>query len=171
MLKKLSLIAIICVLAYSQVGYYFVIRHSQNLQKRSIKQKIKSQLTDKHLQIISLTDNKKEIYWEEEGKEFFFKGEMFDVVKTKILNGNILLYCINDKKEKELVNHYNTLTKENSSTDKKSKIKPDNSTNLFLVEHDQSALTFVEFTDLEFSNLQVILPVNNTEKISPPPKA
>ena len=58
------------------------------------------------MEVISLSGNK-EIYWEEKGKEFMFKGEMYDVVKTKTVNGKVMLYCINDKKEKALVDNYN----------------------------------------------------------------
>ena len=157
-------------MAYSQIGYYFIIRHSQALQKKSIKYKIRSQLNEDQLQIISLTDNLKEIYWEEEGKEFFFKGEMFDVVKTKTLNGKMLLYCINDKKEKELVNNYNALTKQNSTTDKKSKIKADNTQNLFFVEEDQTAVTFIKDNSVQFSRIMIIYLQPFADIISPPPK-
>ena len=92
-LKKFSLIIIIIVLAYSQVGYYFVIRHFQSEQKEFIKEKRVNQLQESELQVITLSDNK-EIFWEEKGEEFLFKGEMFDVVKTKMVNGKMMLYCI-----------------------------------------------------------------------------
>ncbi len=91
------------------------------MQKEAIKEKILSQLKDEELEIISLNDNHKIIYWEEEGKEFLFKGEMYDVVKRKIINNEVVLYCIHDKKEKMLVDNYNLITEHNSSSEKKGK--------------------------------------------------
>lgn len=110
-LKKFLLIILIAVLAYSQIGYYFIMHYSQHVQKRVIQEEIYQQLKDEELEIISLTDNKQHINWEEEGKEFLLNGEMYDVVKTKTINGKLILYCINDKKEKSLIDKYNFVTK------------------------------------------------------------
>lgn len=40
--------------------------------------------------------------WEEKGKEFVYKGSMYDVVSCVEKDGKLFLKCINDKKEKEL---------------------------------------------------------------------
>ena len=171
MLKKLSLILLIFVLAYSQVGYYFVLRHSQSLQKEVIKEKILSQLKEEELKIISASDNHQQIYWEEEGKEFLFKGEMYDVVKTKIVNGKVMLYCINDKKERELVDNYNLITKHNSSSDKKGKNTIDNSFNLFVYQDETTGKSCFTYLSNNFSFINFNLPENLIDNISPPPKA
>ncbi len=171
MLKKLPLILLIFVLAYSQVGYYFVSRHYQALQKEVIKEKILSQLKEEELKIISASDNHQQIYWEEEGKEFLFKGEMYDVVKTKIVNGKVMLYCINDKKERELVDNYNLITKHNSSSDKKGKNTIDNSFNLFVYQDEKTGESCVTYLPNNFSSINFNLPENLIDNISPPPKA
>lgn len=111
-------ISIILLLAYSQYGYYIVLHHLQSAEKETIKQKIFAQVSEKELQVVSLTDNKHEIFWEEEGKEFLFRGDWYDVVKTKCIDGKIILYCINDKKEAQLVAKYNSITKHNTASDK-----------------------------------------------------
>ena len=169
-LKKLSLIAIIAVLAYSQVGYYFVLRYSQSVQKKSIKHKIRSQLKDADLEIISLTDNNENIVWLEEDKELLFKEEMYDVVRRKTVNGKTLLYCINDKKEKDLVEKYNLITKHNSSADKKGKHTVDHSVNLYLQqEESNSGLSFALLLN-NYNSFDPHLPDNFMDKISPPPR-
>ena len=170
MLKKFSLLSIIFILAFSQVGYYFVLRQSQERQKEIIKQTILSQLKDEELDIISLNNNQQKIYWEEDGKEFLFNGEMYDVVKSKTVNGKILLYCINDKKEKALVDRYNSITKHNSSSDKKSKTI-DNSITLFFQEKENADNVGDKKLIKYFFSYKSPLPQNLMDKNYPPPKA
>src|SRR4051812_11440542 len=95
------------------------MRNSQQEQKELVRHRILNTLKDDEMQVISLTDNKHDISWEEDGNEFLFHGEMYDVVKTSLINGKTLLYCINDKKEKTLVDNYNSITKHNSADGKK----------------------------------------------------
>lgn len=158
------------VLAYSQVGYYFIFRNSQSQQKEAIKEKINSRLAEGELQIISFTDNQQKIYWEEEGKEFLLNGEMYDVVKSKTVNGKELLYCINDKKERELVDKYNSITKHNSSSDKKGKSNVDNSQNLFIFDIDDNRDQFAVSPVNRFGYFDSQLLENVMDHNSPPPK-
>lgn len=146
------------------------MRHFQSSQKDVIKEKILNQLKEEELQVISLTDNK-EIYWEEKGEEFLFRGEMYDVVKTKTVNGKVMLYCINDKKERGLVDNYNLVTKHNSSSDKKGKNTIDNSFNLFVYQDEKTGEScFIDLPN-NFSSINFNLPENLIDNISPPPKA
>jgi hypothetical protein len=169
-LKKLSLILIITVLAYSQIGYYFVMRHFQHEQKEAIKEKIFQNLKDEELQSISLSDNQN-IYWEEDGKEFLLNGEMYDVVKTKTVNGKVILYCNNDKKEKALIDNYNLITKHNSSSDKKGKNTIDNSFNLFVYHDEKNSDQYFILAANKFHSFISHLTESIDDNISPPPKA
>ncbi len=147
------------------------MRNAQFSQKAAIKENIISQLKDEELKIISLAENYKNIYWEEEGKEFFFNGEMFDVVKRKEINGKEFLYCINDKKEKVLIDNYNLITKHNSSSDKKGGNNIDDAFNLFVSrdekENDQHFILIIN----KFHSLVSYLSEGKDDTISPPPKA
>lgn len=147
------------------------MRNSQLSQKEVIKEKILSNLKDEELQIISLTDNQQKIYWEEEGKEFSFNGKMYDVVKSKTIKGKVVLYCIDDKKEKQLIENYNSITKQNSSTDKKGKNNIDNSTTLFVYTDEITNSQSFSLSSKPASYLVSYLPQNISNKISPPPKA
>lgn len=123
------------MLAFSQVGYYFVMHQAQHERKEFVEELLHKTIADDELIIIDFTTNKEKVYWQEEGKEFFFEGDMYDLVKTKNENEKIFFYCINDKKEKELINNYNAETKNNSSKDKKAKNNFDTSSSpLFLLE-------------------------------------
>jgi hypothetical protein len=170
-LKKLSLIIIIAVLICSQFGYYFILRHQQQEQKEAVKEKIISQLKEEELESISLTDNQQNIHWEDGGKEFELKGEMYDVVKSKTVDGKITLLCINDKKETALIDHYNSITKHNSSSDKKEKSNTDNTINLFVYHNDYSKNIYVIKTKSYSSFINSFLPQPSADQTSPPPKA
>jgi hypothetical protein len=147
-----------------------VLRHSQSVQKEAIKEKIVSQLKEEELQVISLTDNK-QIFWEENGKEFLFNGEMYDVVKTRSVNGKMMLYCIDDKKEKALVDNYNLITKQNSSSDKKGKSTVDNSFNLFVYQDEKNGEHFAICDLNKFYSIVPHLTQGVDDNVSPPPKA
>ena len=146
------------------------MRHFQSSQKDVIKGKILNQLKEEELQVISLTDNK-EIYWEEKGEEFLFRGEMYDVVKTKTVNGKVMLYCINDKKEKELVDNYNLVTKQNSSSDKKGKNTVDNTFNLFIYQAEKNGDLVATRDPNTFYSIVPHLSEGVDDNTSPPPKA
>ena len=146
------------------------MRHFQSSQKDVIKEKILSQLKEEELQVISLTDNK-EIFWEEKGEEFLYNGEMYDVVKTKTVNGKVMLYCINDKKEKALIDKYNLVTKNNSSTDKKGKNTLDNSFNLFVYQDENNGEQYTIHDLNKFYSIEPHLTLGIDDNTSPPPKA
>ncbi len=71
--------------------------------KNEVKHKITSALPDEAFDVFIDPNNNSDIVWEEAGKEFFYKGEMYDVAKIK--NGN-RYYCLNDKQEKKLMSDY-----------------------------------------------------------------
>ncbi len=147
------------------------MHHSQSVQKQIIKEKILRELKDDALETICLNENHQQIYWEDEGKEFLFKGQMYDVVKTKIINGKVVLYCLNDKKEKELIDNYNLITKHNSSSDKKGKNNVDNSINLFVYQDEKNYDQYYTIAKNNFPYYISHLTESLEDNISPPPKA
>lgn len=72
-----------------------------------------SEAPDSVFEAISLTANEKDIKWEETGKEFSFKGQLYDVVRTRLVNGQTILICSNDEKEDQLLDRMNDITKSN----------------------------------------------------------
>ena len=144
------------------------MHHQQSEQKEIIREKILGQLKDSELEMIPI--NNQNINWEEEGKEFFLGEELYDVVRTKIVEGQKILYCINDKKERLLIDDYNLITKKNSSSDKKAKT-PGNNLNLFVYEDDLKNKLYQAYCKVGFAKLDAVLPHTVSDKISPPPKA
>lgn len=60
-------------------------------------------------------------HWTEEGREFIYKNEMYDVVTTKTVGSANYFYCVKDAKEKKILSDLNDQNKEKNKTDKKDK--------------------------------------------------
>ena len=156
-------------MAFGQVGYYVVMHRAQLERKEYIKAQVHKNLADSALIVVDYSTNKSKIFWEDEGREFFFKGEMYDLVKTKSIDGKIFLYCINDEKEKDLINVYNDVTKNNSSSHKKAIQNVENFFSPFVVV--QLCLLFPS-TDLNRKYSSSISNIKNADlrKIVKPPQ-
>lgn len=87
----------------SQAGYVFFYSIQLFGVKADVREKLSGRLPEDSFISISLEDNKASIRWEEPGKEFSLHGEMFDVAKIEKKNGKIILYCLNDKKEEQVL--------------------------------------------------------------------
>lgn len=158
---------------YSQAGYYFTYLCAQLQAKREMEQRILNSLPDESLEAITLTGNQEHIQWEEEGREFSFKGQMYDVVRTKTVNGNVILLCINDKKEENLVRQLSNTVKSGHQNNPGKNTKA-----IFLkLTCDFAIIDFLAY-DLfsmpgkpHFTSYAVALPVRITSITLPPPKA
>ena len=87
--------------------------------RREFKEAVFSSLPDSTFEKFSETRINKNGYWEEEGKEFWLDGELFDVVRKKVEKGTVVYYCINDEKEEKIIEHQNKLTEKNTETENK----------------------------------------------------
>jgi len=117
-LKKLISICFLLIIMVSQYGHY-VIYTLQDIQiEHEFKSRFLAGIPDSSLEIIQ--DNK-DIRWKEEGKEFFLDGEMYDVVKTKLVDGKKQYAVLKDRVEKQLEHDFGNIMKsnnENSSANK-----------------------------------------------------
>ena len=134
-----------------------------------MREKVLGATRTSEMEVISLSDHRNAISWEENGKEFFFNGQMFDLVKKVNENGQIILYCINDIKEKELVDKYNEITK-NNSTNKQENTNID-SINLFVEEYAEEYIPYTLSGDMIYSSFTSRLQSLTLKNSTPPPKA
>ena len=102
-MKKITAILILLLLTISHLGYWAVFSYKQYQARKEAQYQLLQTLPDNRFEIIILEDHKQAIIWEEEGKEFYLQGELYDVAKSKIIDGKTFLYCLNDKKEKDIV--------------------------------------------------------------------
>jgi hypothetical protein len=62
-----------------------------------------SALPDAVLLRVSLAEMKASGQWEEEGKECWYKGHLYDVIRQRTVGGTTWLYCLDDEREERLI--------------------------------------------------------------------
>jgi hypothetical protein len=97
----------LCIFFYSQLGYFLAFKTVQYHWKKEMRRQILAATPDDALVAIPLAARIRSIEWEEPGREFSLQGQMYDVVRTKTINGQTVLLCVNDKKEAQLVEQMN----------------------------------------------------------------
>ena len=170
-LKKAITIFILSLLFFSQVGYRFIYLIQQHQLKEEAEEQLLSSLHNDQLELINETANQQDIEWEEKDKEFYLHGQLYDVAKKEIVNGKTILYCLNDKKEEQLLNDLAKTIKANADNnsankDGKQTIKLQLSDFTILTTNSLSNNLFVvqQYPELTVSIYTVIKKV-----ITPPP--
>jgi hypothetical protein len=178
-MKRLLSILFLLIFVYNLAGYFVVFRLEQYAVKRSMKALIKSGLNEEALEKVVVPNG--DISTErfgfrllDEGKEFMYKGKLYDIVKSSTDGKNTVFYCINDKNEERLFanlyehikqnNEPNTPAKNHSNNLVKSIIKealPDNSMEMLLTKTAD-----IQFSIYDIAPLQQYIPLH-----TPPPKA
>jgi hypothetical protein len=95
---------------FNIAGYYLLFSYVKNSLQKQIRREIRQGLSEKDLTLISVPINDESgICWIKAGKEFTYKGEMYDVVKIRIRDNQKFFYCINDTKEKKLIDGFSKM--------------------------------------------------------------
>lgn len=102
-LKRPIAILLLLPLCYTQFGYYgaFIIRRWR-MQEAAREARIAA-LPDGVMQRISLAGIQTQGRWEEEGKECWYKGHLYDVIRQRIQGGTTWLFCLDDEREERLI--------------------------------------------------------------------
>jgi len=88
-----------------QVGYV-LYQTAWNENHEKMETIFLSRLQEDELEAINYTDNQHAISWQEPGEDFYFRGELYDVVQKRMINGHTWFYCIKETKEQELIQKY-----------------------------------------------------------------
>lgn len=130
---------VILAFLFSQFGPYLTFKAQQYWVKKEIKTRIKNGVPQSELISFDANQlmNSKEFVWEKLGKEFFFKGNLYDIVSATSLNGKFIFKCINDKQEKQLFANLEHLVKKQNETDKNDQ---KNQSNYFFSLYDFNAI-------------------------------
>lgn len=75
----------------------------KHLEKETLEAHILRNVPESDCEIINLTENPENFYWEKQDEIFYLDGVMYDVTRKKIIDGNVYLYCIKETKEMELL--------------------------------------------------------------------
>lgn len=109
--------------------------------------------------------------WEEEGKEFYYHGELYDVVTTTIENGITIWLCLEDEKETKLLKAMARAARARADHQGKGKKSsyPHFSTDFLLVVNDWQQSCAI--TSLQKTNYVAARLISSTSEVKgPPPK-
>lgn len=107
-MRKILHILITAIFIYNLMGYVAVFQVMEFQAKKEIKKRIKSNLQEPELTVITVTAwNQDELNWLEDDREFIYRQQLYDVVKKETKGETIFYYCINDTREKELFANLN----------------------------------------------------------------
>jgi hypothetical protein len=104
LMRKLAVLALLALFLFNIGGYFLWFRISQQVNYSQVRREIRAGLDDRFLDVIRVpADGVKNITWTKPDKEFSFRGEMYDVVKSKTEPGAVVYYCLKDTTEKALI--------------------------------------------------------------------
>jgi hypothetical protein len=174
--KKIS-ISLFFLIGISVFGPYPVLKLLQWQAKETTERIIRQQIPVNELQVFVNPVSDKDIVWEEEDEEFYYKGNMYDVVKKEVKDGKTFYYCYNDQKEatvfaglENLV--YKQMNESHSSSDPVQKYFSKLFVQVFLLS-DRLAIPSNPLAEVYNRQHYLLHPYNNVsvEIISPPPKS
>ena len=106
-MKRLVSFILLFLFLFISDGVYLYFRYLQHKIHQEIKTEIRKGLEEEDLSLIIIPVNSgQEILWTKKDKEFRYKGNMYDVVRTEVRGQKIYYYCLNDVKEKQLMARY-----------------------------------------------------------------
>ncbi len=162
-MKRFISVILLFVFLYNISGYYIWFK----LEQFNIKSEIRSGSEVKKMTLFTVPLNfKSGIVWIEDNKEFIYHGEMFDVVKMKINNNVKYYYCINDKKEKQLIVDF---IKKDKSQKKSENILQKVINNKYQIQ-PFTLIVYNHPTIINFGILLIHYKSKTKDIISPPPK-
>lgn len=170
-LKKIIPILFLVTILFSQVGYYLISIVQQHLTKEAMEEHILANIPENCLTVFNAEANN--IIWEEEGKEFSINGELYDVAKTRIINGKTFLYCISDSKEEQVLldrsNAVKSGTDQNANSNKQSSHSVKFQLSDYLFTGIEKSTGITQPASHEYSDFTVAIVSSVKKVITPPP--
>jgi hypothetical protein len=103
MLQRFIYILVTLVLVIKIAGFYPLFKIKQWDIRRNIELMIEEKIFNESVEKISIpSKDVKQLKWEREGKEFWYKGNLYDIVRSEIQDETTHFYCFNDTHEAEL---------------------------------------------------------------------
>lgn len=132
-----------------------------------------ARIPESSLEVIVAEEHGTKIVWEEKNKEFSLDGVMYDVAGIKKVDGKTYLYCINDKKEKELLD--NLVKAVRSANDNNNNRQSGNSIKIqfpdLIADKNETEPSVLVSINPQYISFNVDLVTSVKEVSSPPPKA
>ena len=168
-MKKALASSLLTILFTSQVGYYFIYTIHQHIIKEEIERELLAHIPEPSLEVIIAEQVADKIVWEEKNKEFSLDGILYDVARIEKKEGKTFFYCINDKKEKQLLDSLvKAVNKNHDNKQGRNNIKS-LIIDLLCMNIEEEPATFS--CPSAYSSFSVTLVSSFEEINSPPPKA
>jgi len=102
-LRKFVSIFLLLLISFTQIGYYALSSLQQYWAREDMETQLLASIPENNFTVFELSTINGDIRWEEQGKEFYLLGELYDIAKTKTIGKHTWLYCLSDKKEAQLL--------------------------------------------------------------------
>lgn len=155
-MKRIIATFLFSVIGISIIGFFPLFKLVQYEHWQQVGGKINGEIPFHELTKIKFAKNDK-IEWLRIGKELRYQNQVFDVVKYKTINDEIVYWCVEDDKENELISLLDAFLKreiedENSSSEDDAQILLEKIfSELFFSEHLYAVLNFYELKKTHFN--------------------
>ena len=119
-LKKLSIISLLAVFCFNMLGFYIFFGIQLFQVKNEMFDRLAVGLQQEELIQLRITFEENELIKFESGKEFYYKGAMYDLQeKQRLDDGSLVLSCYLDVEETALLKAFSDLVKSGRENHKK----------------------------------------------------
>ena len=167
---------LLSIFLFNIIGYYFLFKIQQYEVRKEIKSKIKNNVPENDLILLSFHPSSKEyseIEWIK-NHEFRYKGQLFDIVRLARDNDGTIRYkCINDKQEEILFENLDEWVQKHMESESNSDPSSKNILKLFsIVYFSSTQVYFLEQNTTLSLKSDYIFHYSSPalEIISPPPQ-
>jgi hypothetical protein len=171
--KKVIPILLTCLILLNSIGYIFIYIERLANNKLEIRAIIKSNRDLSILSTLKFTRKQfnHELNWKEEN-EFEYNGEMYDVASIEFSDDDVIIYCIRDEVEEQLISSYEKVFGGNLEKDKFTPPPHTSLFNLHLIAIQNELFSLDKMTDAIplteiYNNLYKSI---HRQSPSPPPK-
>lgn len=175
-MKKVISIFLFGIFLFNMAGYFIAFKSFQYQIKKEIKAEIKRNVNPNELTAIVI-DKKQinKIDWQQEGKEMYYKGKLYDVVRLTKNDTSITYYCINDKQEELLFANLEEHIAAHIAANKPiknqgSKKLADKFAKLYFLNEELTKFNIVSFNLTQLSSTNLNYRSTLIETDSPPPE-
>lgn len=159
-------------------GYYFVYSVNRSIIKTAVSEYLRKhnesgEQQELSFQLVNGKPSDINFEWVDE-HEFRFRGEMYDVVETRVTGDSISVRCVKDEQENDLIRSFENIVARQGAE------KPSKTNSHTLLEILNTPSLPVEKTDFyleEFAQgywpaaMHIILPHYSYDVLTPPPQA
>ncbi|MBL7891084.1 MAG: hypothetical protein JNL63_00530 [Bacteroidia bacterium] len=117
-MKKGVYILLLVFIGLHICGYYPIFKLLQYRIRQEVKAGLEKDIPESKLHFVSISDeNPNEIKWVRPGKEFRYKGNMYDIVTIKKEKGITHYICVSDRDETRLSAYLDEMVKKQIEND------------------------------------------------------